>query len=51
VVGGIRVHHKIGVLFVFSEDLYLFDFQAIAFEVDIIDTVMMSPGIANFVSR
>ena len=51
VVGGIRAHHKISILFVFSQDLYIFYFQAFALEVDEIDAVMMSPGITNFVSR
>jgi hypothetical protein len=32
-------------------DLYVFHLQAFALEVDKVDAVMMSPGIANFVSR
>ena len=51
VIGGIGANYNIGILFAFSQDLYIFYFQAFALEVDKIDAVMMSPGIANFVSR
>ena len=51
VIGRVGSKNKIGILLVFSEDLYIFHLQAFALEVDKVDAVMMSPGITNFVSR
>ena len=50
-IGGIGANYNIGIIFAYSKDLYMFDLQAFALEVDKIDAVMMSPGITNFVSR
>ena len=44
VIGRVGSKNKIGILLVFSEDLYVFHLQAFALEIDKIDAVMMSPG-------